>query len=141
MVVEGLDAQVVEWTTILMNLYSRGAHGVGRERLPWARTSRGAWTGGAHALWGTSGSGARMAVGARTAEGAHGGRARATEGGTRPRGDHGNGARPAKGHIRARPPLEARTGRAQPWATWLAGAQIYVPSSGGVHVSSEEGIN
>jgi hypothetical protein len=47
----------------------------------------------------------------------------------------------AEGRLRARPPLEARTGRARPRATWLVGARTYAPSNGGVHASSEEGIN
>jgi hypothetical protein len=41
----------------------------------------------------------------------------------------------------ARTPLEVRTGRAWPRATWVVGVRTYAPSNGGAHVSSEEGIN
>jgi hypothetical protein len=125
-----------------MNLYSRGAHVVGRERLPWVRTSRGARRGGANAsgaqTWGANGRGGawgreRGGVNGRGARGARG--ARGTW------GANGGGATTAMGRLRARPPLKAHTGRAQPRATWFVGARTYTPSNGGAHISSEEGIN
>jgi hypothetical protein len=84
---------------------------------------------------------ARTPRGACTAEGAHGEAARTCVGSRATKGNHGNGAYPAEGRVRTRLPLEARTGRAWRRAMWLAGAQTYVPSNGGAHVSNEEGIN
>jgi hypothetical protein len=138
-----------------MNLYSRGAHAVGREWLPWVRTSRGVQRGGADASGARTGGanvGARLGVGrvghvgcgacggangrgTRGVRGPHGPWGANGRGRPRPRGDHGNGA------PMCAPPVggayEARTAA----ATWFVGACTYAPSNGGAHVSSEEGIN
>jgi hypothetical protein len=130
-----------------MNLYSRGAHAVGREQLPWACTSRGARRGGHERLGGVDGGrkrhmgrerGGANGRGARTAVGRVG---RVGRGAQTAEGAHSRGATTATGYIRAHPLLEARMGRVWPRATWFVGARTYAPSNGGAHVSSEEGIN